>query len=141
MSRRLAQDIGADPSTAQWAMVTRAAVLDAFIEEHLRAAKELLLAKHNAGKKGSDFNRPLITRRAAWSDARLRRLEISACLTREPNGRTPCSAPAERPGPLAPSRGPGLAQRTVVAARYANCTLPNCLTVRRLAVAPCCHTQ
>ena len=31
MSRRLAEDIGADPSTAQWAMVTRAAVLDAFI--------------------------------------------------------------------------------------------------------------
>ena len=28
-------------------------------EDHLRAAKELLLQKYNAGKKGSDFNRPL----------------------------------------------------------------------------------
>jgi hypothetical protein len=29
-------------------------------EGHLRAAKELLLQKYNAGKKGSDFHRPLI---------------------------------------------------------------------------------
>ena len=29
-------------------------------EDHLRAAKELLLQKYNAGKKGSDFTRPLI---------------------------------------------------------------------------------
>ena len=28
-------------------------------EDHLRAAKELLLQKYNVGKKGSDFNRPL----------------------------------------------------------------------------------
>ena len=28
-------------------------------EDPLRAAKELLLQKYNAGKKGSDFNRPL----------------------------------------------------------------------------------
>jgi hypothetical protein len=29
-------------------------------EDHLRAAKELLLLKYNASKRGSDFNRPLI---------------------------------------------------------------------------------
>ena len=28
-------------------------------EDHLRAAKELLMQQHSAGKKGSDFHRPI----------------------------------------------------------------------------------